>query len=123
MRALLSVLLILSCFSVVTAPLNRLHAHVDAEHEHTHVHGGHVHDGADHHGVVDEGQVIYLDAKDLQQAAKNLAWATWLPLCVVSLILLLVPVARLPWSPRRQVRVASQYPPWPPPLRGPPLSA
>lgn len=104
---------------------------------HLHAHLGHdqrvIHDGHEHHvdhlaGNSDDAQtpVVYLSEGISQlDGSGDLPMVPWLPLLYVAAVLLMV-VPRLRRLPgprcRREIRVPSQYPPRPPPLRGPPLS-
>jgi len=115
------------------APFAQSHAHLGHGEEATEIHGGHMHDfdhdGGAHHDELDhEGEdhssVVYLSSGAPQQDGGGLMSTLWLPLLyVVTVLILIDPLLRRVWRPlRRAVRLPSQYPPWPPPLRGPPVS-
>jgi hypothetical protein len=128
-RPTLAVVCILYCISLVLLPAGLLHAHVGSgshahAHAHVQVHGGHDHklpraDGEEHeHG----GHVVEFNAA-AEYVASKVFWI-WIALPTVSLLLCLR-VPRFVLSPRHQRREArkpQQFPPWPPPLRGPPIS-
>ena len=112
-----------------------LHAHVDLEnadhahhHEQVRVHGGHDHQlgsidvQSEHHGSGHGDYVVELNSTP-EHTASTLAWA-WIALPAV-FIILFVCLSLVGFSSRRQRREArgpQQFPPWPPPLRGPPVS-
>jgi hypothetical protein len=123
MRSLVTLLCLLLCATVLTVPFARQHAHLGHAEATTQVHGGHSHelDHADHH----ESPVVYLTESDSQHnGSAYLDPAQWLLLfCVVAVLLAhSVVLRRIDWQFAKNLRLPSQYPPWPPPLRGPPLS-
>lgn len=132
MRRLVLLLCLLLNISFMLAPFSHMHAHLDQQHDSALVHDGHSHDfdaheAADHDEdhVIDHSHVVDLDGDRAGQVASMLAWAQWLPLlCMAGLLLPLAPssIVLLPRRRRDRLLFGSQHPPWPPPLRGPPLS-
>lgn len=110
--------------SFVLMPYSTLHAHV-ADHDHTHVHGGHVHDfdsGHDDAKPVDQVVKISVAATTANLAISD--WTDWLPLvCVVVVLAAGLPfVTRILRPPSRDSEPISRRPHHLPPLRGPPAS-
>ena len=127
MRFLVTILCVFLCAAVTTTPFTHLHAHVGHDQQATEVHGGHQHEfdlGTSDHGDHDQDHVVYLSAGASPLSSSDVPLVPWLPLLYVVAVLLMVePLRRQLPSPRyRAARLPSQYPPWPPPLRGPPVS-
>jgi hypothetical protein len=124
------------CISLLLVPGSLLHAHVDVHdpgHAHSHedvqVHGGHDHQFAGFHVDTDKHQdsthddhVVKLDSSP-EHGASTLLWA-WVALPIVFLVLFIcLPlIGFASRRQRREPRIPKQFPPWPPPLRGPPIS-
>ena len=127
MRPLVTFLCLVLCAATMLAPFARAHAHLGHDVGATELHAGHQHD-FDHDGMGhvddDHGEVVYLSGGVPQQDGGNLSSIPWLPLLyVVAVLRLADPLLRRIYIPlRREARLPSQHPPWPPPLRGPPLS-
>lgn len=134
MRCVTILVCLLLNVSFLLVPFSHVHAHLDHLDDSALVHGGHSHDfddydSAHHHAddslKHDAERVIDLDGDRPGQAANALSWSKWLPLlCTVGLFfsVALTRVFLLPRPPRNRPVLSSQHPPWPPPLRGPPLS-
>ena len=134
MRLFVLLLCLLLNVSFLLAPFSHVHAHLGQLDDSALVHGGHSHDfdaheSADHHADDwqdhDVEHVIDLDSERAGQIANGLTWSQWLPLlCMVGLLFSMAPSRAflLPRPPRSRPVLSSQHPPWPPPLRGPPIS-
>jgi hypothetical protein len=126
MRLLVNVLCVFLCAAMMAAPFTHLHAHVGHDQLATEIHSDHEHhfDHVPSGSVEDHGQVVYLSNGVSQLDAGDTSMVPWLPLLYVVAVLLMVEplLRRVPGPRHRVVRAPSQYPPWPPPLRGPPAS-
>lgn len=134
MRLFALLLCLLMNVSFLLAPFSHVHAHLGHDDDSALVHGGHshdfdAHDSADHHAddSLDHHaeHVIDLDSERAGQVASGLTWSPWLPLLyMVGLFFSMAPswAVLLPRPPRSRPVLKSQHPPWPPPLRGPPIS-
>lgn len=125
MRPFRAIVCLVYCLSFVLTPVGMLHAHVAADqHAHSHVHGGPNHElaGADGDTHEHEGHVVEL--KTAPDHSPSTPWWSWLamPLVLVMIGLCSACLSLVSRERRRDVRVPKQFPPWPPPLRGPPLS-
>jgi hypothetical protein len=114
---------LLLCATVFTVPFARQHAHLGHAEATTQIHGGHSHelDPTDHH----QSPVVYLAESDSQHSGSAYLDPAQrlLLLCVVAVLLTRTAAFRhIHWRYAKNLRLPSQYPPWPPPLRGPPLS-
>jgi hypothetical protein len=109
--------------SFVLMPYSTLHAHV-ADHEHTHVHGGHLHDFDSSHDAKPVDQVVKISVAATSTNPATLDWTDWLP--VVGIVVLLVSglpfVTRILRPPSRDSEPIPRRPHRQPPLRGPPAS-
>ena len=130
-RKLLVLICLLANISLMLIPFDRTHAHVVAEHGHTHasdVHGGHSHD-FDLHGDTGEAgdgdEQVVVDMKPAltsQGTFQSAFWAYWVPLACTAVLLLAAAqfCLRLVAPPRSDSRPLSRHGHWRPPLRGPP---
>lgn len=108
--------------SFILMPYSTLHAHI-SDHEHTHMHGGHVHDLEPDHDAPSVDQVVQVNVAAATVSTPTFDWADWLPIvCIVAVLSLCRPlltsILRPPSRdsepiPRRSYRQ--------PPLRGPPF--
>ena len=107
--------------SFVLMPYSTLHAHV-ADHEHTHVHGGHLHDFDSDHDVRAVDEVVKISVAATTSSPSTPDWTDWLPLIyVVALLSLGVPfVTAILRPPARESEPIPRRPHRQPPLRGPP---
>jgi hypothetical protein len=125
MRPFVTFLCLVLCVATMLAPFERAHAHLGHDADTAEIHDGHQHD-FDHDGMAHEEDVDahVVDLSEAAQHGSNLTSVPWLPLFYVVVVLLLIePLLRRIYTPaRREVRLPSQHPPWPPPLRGPPTS-
>lgn len=124
MRRFRAVICLVYCISFMPMPASMLHAHVVADqHDHSYVHGGHTHqlDAADSEVHGHEGHIVELNTAP--DHGSNTLWWSWLtlPLILVFIGLCSACVGFVSRERRREVRAPKQFPPWPPPLRGPPL--
>lgn len=125
MRRLRVIVCLVYCISFMLMPANMLHAHVTADqHDHSHVHGGHSHELANADGDIHEHEGHVVELKTAPDHTSNTLWWSWLalPLVLVFVGLCCARLSFISRERRRNVRVPKQFPPWPPPLRGPPLS-
>jgi hypothetical protein len=122
-RALRLVLGLLISLSFVLMPYGTLHAHV-SDHEHTHMHGGHVHDFASDHDAKPLDQVVKISVPAVTPSPAMWNWTDWLPvLCVVAVLGLSLPfVTLLLRPPSRDTEPIPRRSHHRPPLRGPPAS-
>lgn len=104
----------------VLMPYSTLHAHV-ADHEPTHVHGGHVHDFDSSHDSKPVDHVVKISVA-ATSTSPAVAWTDWLPvISVVVLLALSLPfVTRILRPPLRASEPIPRRPHRQPPLRGPP---
>lgn len=109
--------------SVVLMPYSTLHAHV-SDPEHTHVHGGHVHDFDSDHDVRPVDQVVKISIAATTISPAGWDWTDWLPVvCVVAVLALSQPfVTMILRPPSRDSDPAPRRTYRQPPLRGPPVS-
>jgi hypothetical protein len=121
MRLQHPVLCWLVSLSFVLMPYSTLHAHV-ADHEHTHVHGGHLHDFDSSHDSKPVDQVVKISVAVTSTSPAALGWTDWLPvISVVVLLALSLPfVTRILRPPSRASEPIPLRPHRQPPLRGPP---
>jgi hypothetical protein len=106
-------------------PSSMLHAHVTAEqHDHSHVHGGHSHGIDKAHVDVHENESHVVELNTAPEHGSNTLLWSWLalPLVFTFIGLCTACLGFVSREKRREIRVPKQFPPWPPPLRGPPLS-
>ena len=125
MRRLRVIVCLAYCLSLMLMPASMLHAHVTADqHDHPHVHDGHSHDFAMPDTDVHEHQGHVVEINTSPDHGSNTVWWSWLPLPLALVFIgLCTACVGFIWRERRRaVRVPQQFPPWPPPLRGPPLS-
>lgn len=133
-RPMCRLFLILCLLLNASSPLvqfGQAHAHLGHADGQALVHDGHSHDFDVHRSLGDHADAHTENVVDLSagqqtgQTANLPTWTQWLPLlCAVGLLVSLVSTRGLllPRAPRSQPPLPSQHPPWPPPLRGPPLS-
>lgn len=130
MRRWSRLLCVLLSASFLLAPLNTLHAHISPDHEHSSVHGGHIHhnDLNDHVDEDESGQttdkVVDLQIAMADRGASSFSWTSWLPLIASFAIVgflspYLTAVLRPP--PQSLCPTACRAHHWQPPLRGPPV--
>jgi hypothetical protein len=107
--------------SFVLMPYSTLHAHV-ADDEHTHVHGGHLHDFDFSHDAKPIDQVVKISVAATSPNPALWDWTNWLPvISVVVLLALSLPfVTRILRPPSRASEPIPRRPHCQPPLRGPP---
>ena len=125
MRQLRAIVCLVYCVSCMLMPGSMLHAHVTPdEHDHSHVHGGHTHELAMPDGNIHEHETHVVELNTAPDHGSNTMWWSWLALPLVLLFIGLCStcIAFVSRERRREVRAPKQFPPWPPPLRGPPLS-
>jgi hypothetical protein len=111
------------CISFILMPYSTLHAHVD-EHEHMHVHGGHVHDFDKGYDTKHADQVVPVSVA-ATPSPTVLDWTSWLPLVYVltALGLALPLLTAILRPPARDSEPIPRRTCWQPPLRGPPLNS
>jgi hypothetical protein len=130
-RKLLVLICLLTNISLMLIPFDSTHAHVTADHGHTHasdVHGGHSHDfdlygDVDDDSDTDEQVVVDMKPALTSQGTLPSAFLTlWLPLACTLVLLLAVAqfCVRIIAPPRSDPRPTSRHGHWRPPLRGPP---
>lgn len=125
MRRLRIIVCLVYCLSFMLMPASMLHAHVTTDqHDHPHVHGGHSHGITLAHADVHEDESHVVELNTAPDHGSNTLWWSWLALPLVLLFVGLcsVCVGFVLREGRCEVCVPKQFPPWPPPLRGPPLS-
>jgi len=107
--------------SFVLMPYNTLHAHI-GDHEHAHVHGGHLHDFDAGHDAQPVDQVVKISVAATNTNPATANWTDWLPvLCVVVLLAAGLPfVTRILRPPSRDSEPIPRRPHRQPPSRGPP---
>jgi hypothetical protein len=112
---------LLVSFSFMLMPYSTLHAHVPDE-EHTHVHGGHLHDFDTSQDVKPIEQVVKISVNATTSSPAIWDWTDWLPvICIVVLLPSSVPfVTRILRPPSRASEPIKRRPHSQPPLRGPP---
>jgi hypothetical protein len=108
------------CISWVLMPYSTLHAHVD-DHDHTHVHGGHVHDFGKEYDLKHADQVVPISVT-AATSPTGLDWTHWLPIFYVltGLALALPFLTAILRPPERDSEPIPRRFHWQPPLRGPP---
>jgi hypothetical protein len=108
------------CISFVLMPYSTLHAHVD-DHEHMHVHGGHVHDFDKGYDLKHADQVVPVTVT-ATTGPTGLDWTSWLPIFYVltGLALALPFLTAILRPPARDSEPIPRRFHWQPPLRGPP---
>jgi hypothetical protein len=121
--------LVLSSF--VLTPFSTLHAHVAADHDHTVLHGGHLHDfdfDDDDHGdrTTSAGHIIDVQLTVSDRSPTEVRWTEWLPLLIVldpawPGLPYLTSILRPPAVDEQPIISRPSH--WQPPLRGPPLDS